>query len=110
MTTVCAYLSVPTCLCLPLCLPVCAYVCAYRLCLPSVPTCLCLPVCNLGEGRPDQSSADSIDRLIDMDSNRSLRAVRWLYIQRGSCALGGLDLIWRRANIKALVQFDRSID
>ena len=34
---VCAYLSMPTCLCLRLCLPVCAYL--------SVPTYLCLPAC-----------------------------------------------------------------
>ena len=90
MPTVCAYLSVPTCLCLPICaylpVPTCLCllsvptVCAYRPCLPSVPVCaylsmptvcaylymlLCLPVYNLGE-RSARSKAppDSIDRLI----------------------------------------------
>jgi hypothetical protein len=82
----CAYLPVPTCLCLLsmptvhaycLCLPSVPAVCAC-LCLPvyaylSIPTvcasclcyCLCLPVCNLGE-RSARSKAppNLIDRLI----------------------------------------------
>src|ERR1700679_2100524 len=40
-------------------------------------------------------------------------AVRWLYIQTvvvWGASLGGLDSIRRRADIEALVQFDRSIE
>jgi hypothetical protein len=40
-------------------------------------------------------------------------AVRWLYIRTvvvWGASLGGLDSIRRRADIKALVQFDRLID
>ena len=40
-------------------------------------------------------------------------AVRWLYIQTvvvWGASLGGLDSIWRWADIEALVQFDQSID
>ena len=40
-------------------------------------------------------------------------AVRWLYIRTvvvWGASLGGLDSIRRRADIEALVQFDRSIE
>ena len=51
---------------------------------------------------------DSIDQLIVLIRialyRRSLAVVVW------GASLGGLDLIRQRANIEALVQFDRSID
>ena len=102
MPTVYAYLcmptSVPTCLYLPSVPPVYATVYAY--------------LCNLGE-RSARSKAppDSIDRLIVLI--RIVLYGRSLAVHsnggRLGC-LGGLDSIRRRADIKALAQFDRSID
>ena len=122
---ICTYLSIPTCLCLPvytyLSIPTCLYLpnCAYL----SMPACLYLPsvppVCATvytylsviwGKGRPDQ-------RLCLIQLIVLIRIVLYgrslaVYLNGGrlGCFPRGLDLIWRRADIKALVQFDRSID
>ena len=97
-TTVCAYLSV---------LPVYAY-----LSIPTICACLCyclyLPVCNLGERSARlKALPNSIDRLIVLI--RIILYGRSLVVVWGA-SLGGLDSIRRRADIEALVQFDRSIE
>ena len=51
---------------------------------------------------------DLIDRLIVLI--RIILYSRLLAVYSNSGRLGGLNLIWRRADIEALVKFDRSID
>ena len=99
--------------CLPTCLPTClpAYLPAY------LPTCLptylpaCLPAC------PYQCLIQFRGGVGPIEGSNWFESfsmgVRWLCIRTlvvWGTSLGGLDSIRRRADIEALVQFDRSID
>ena len=95
--------------CLPACPPACPPACLPACLLACLPACLpaCLRQCLVQFG-------GGVGLIEGSDWFESFSmTIRWLYIRTvvvWGASLGGLNSIRWRANIKALVQFDRSID